>query len=134
VPDGHARLRMCLEHEYDVRVRDLTPFFEMPDRAVYRADTDRPGLVVRVFPPTRSSERVACDAAVLQYAAAAGIPAEPLASGPGPPPGRVRGRPDEESPCQPPGPLRDQLGTGGTILHGWPLPRTDANPGTRRLK
>jgi hypothetical protein len=57
--------------------------------------------------------QVACDAAVLQYAAAAGIPAEPLASGPGPPPGRVRGRPDEESPCQPPGPLRDQLGTGG---------------------
>ncbi len=50
MPDGHARLRMCLEHEYDVRVRDLTPFFEMPDRAVYRADTDRPGLVVRVFP------------------------------------------------------------------------------------
>jgi Ser/Thr protein kinase RdoA (MazF antagonist) len=69
---------MCLEREYDVRVRALTALFEMPDRAAYQADTDRLGLVVRLFPPTRSSVRVAGDAAVLQYAAAAGIPAEPL--------------------------------------------------------
>jgi Ser/Thr protein kinase RdoA (MazF antagonist) len=69
---------MCLQHDYDVRVRDLTPFFETPDRAVYRADTDRRRLVVRVFSPTRPPERAAGDAAALRYAAAAGIPAEPL--------------------------------------------------------
>jgi Ser/Thr protein kinase RdoA (MazF antagonist) len=69
---------MCLRHEYDVRVRGLTPFFETPDRAAYRADTDRHRVVVRVFPPTRPLERVAGDAAALRYAAAAGIPAEPL--------------------------------------------------------
>jgi hypothetical protein len=48
------------------------------------------------------------------------------------PPQRVRGKVvNHVSP-------RDHSGTnsgpGGTILHGWPLPRTDANPGTRRLK
>lgn len=73
-----GRLRMCLEREYDVRVRDVTPFFETPDRAVYRVDTDRRSLVARVFSKSPAQEQVAHDAAVLLYASAAGVPAEPL--------------------------------------------------------
>lgn len=72
-----ARLGALLEREYRLRIEKLTPFFELPDRAVYRADTAAgEALVVRLFPATRPLDRIEGDAAVLRYAAAAGIPAE----------------------------------------------------------
>jgi len=72
-----ARLVDLLETGYGARVAGLRPFYEAPERAVYRVErADGPPWLLRVFGPPRAPERVRGDAAVLRWVAGHGIPAE----------------------------------------------------------
>jgi Ser/Thr protein kinase RdoA (MazF antagonist) len=71
------RIRDVLEREVGLTIERLTPFVELPERAIYRADSSGgPSLIVRVFPPSRPVERVRGDFAILEHAVSSAIPAE----------------------------------------------------------
>jgi Ser/Thr protein kinase RdoA (MazF antagonist) len=66
-----------VEERFGVVVTAATPFYEAPEKAVYRLDLAGGGpLVVRLFPAERPLDRVVGDAAVLRYLEAEDIPAE----------------------------------------------------------
>ena len=74
---GAGDLVALVEKRFGRAVTAATPFYEAPEKAVYRFEIDGgEPLVARLFPADRPGERVAGDAAILRYLEAEGVPAE----------------------------------------------------------
>jgi Ser/Thr protein kinase RdoA (MazF antagonist) len=74
---GAEELVALVEERFGVVVTAATPFYEAPEKAIYRLDRAGGGpLVVRLFPADRPLDRVVGDAAVLRHLEAEDIPAE----------------------------------------------------------
>jgi Ser/Thr protein kinase RdoA (MazF antagonist) len=68
-----------LRHEYGARAPRLTPFYEEPDKAIYRVDhAGGAPWVLRHYPAARPLERLRGQAAIMRHVAHNGIPAEQI--------------------------------------------------------
>jgi Ser/Thr protein kinase RdoA (MazF antagonist) len=72
-----TQLVALVEERYGVEVDRATPFYDEPEKAIYRLDVvSGLPLVVRLFPPDRPTERVEGDGEILRFLAEHHLPVE----------------------------------------------------------